>query len=216
MNFDEKRDSTQEPGETRETRGGTCYLSLDIGIRNMAICIVEMSPEHVPSIIQWEKIDILRENGIEMKNSKHFPASKLFRLIHTTLVKRLYWWKQQFIDIILIESQIGQSRNAKMEGMIAMWLHIHFQVPIHPVSAQWKLRVDFDGAKWALQDRLSFSSHAKRKDFAVQLVDRWTKTQPPFIRQFFEKHGAKTKKASKQDDLADAFLQAVAWHLKSV
>ncbi len=83
------------------------------------------------------------------------------------------------------------------------------------VSPQWKLRLQFDGG-WTLQDKLHFTSHAQRKDFAIQLVDRWCKTQNPqqtIARQFFEKHKGKTKKLSKQDDLADSLLQAIAWHL---
>lgn len=200
--------------ESNETHTLT-YLSVDIGIRNLAYCIVEMP---ACTIKQWEKIDILRENGIEIKNATRFVHSKLFRVIHTTLLKRLYWWQQLGIDIVLIEQQLGHSRNAKMEGMIAMWLHTHLQKPIHMVSPSWKLRLKFDEGGWSLQDKLHFANHGQRKDFAIQLVDKWlhaTQKEQPTAYQFFTKHKGKTKKLSKQDDLADALLQAVAFHLKS-
>lgn len=196
------------------TRGRT-YLSVDIGIRNLALCIVEINSNNCPVIHQWEKIDVLKENGINIKNAKHFVYSKLFRVIHSTFLRRLYSWQLQKIDVVLVEQQVGHSRNAKMEGMVAMWLYTHLQKPIVMVSPQWKLRLAFDNKTFHLQDKTQFTSYGQRKNYAIELVNQWLETSNQVIaRDFFQRHKAKTKKLSKQDDLADSLLQAIAWHLK--
>lgn len=201
------------------------YLSFDIGIRNLAYCIVKINTceSQCITILQWEKIDILKENGIQAKQSKKVPFSKFVPLIHQTFFKRLYHWRECSIDVVLVEQQLGNSRNAKLEGMIAMWLYTHLKLPLVNISSHWKFYLDYNINTWTLlPSKHSFANHQARKQFITSLVSRWIQTQPQDVQQFFKKHGSSigmTKKQAKilglkQDDLADSVAQAIAWHLK--
>ena len=125
-------------------------LSIDIGIRNFAYCVVDIESPQNPlallgpqvQIIQWEKIDMLEENQSRAKSAKSIVMSRLYPLVCNTLSRRLYQWKIQQTDKVLVETQIGKSKNAKLEGMIGMWLHVHFG-KFHGVSPHWKLQLGY-------------------------------------------------------------------------
>jgi hypothetical protein len=189
------------------------FLSIDIGIRNFAYCVVDIHNASSQTIIQWEKIDILKENGSKIKHAKSVPLSKLYRMVHDTLMRRHYQWIQQKIDLILIENQIGKSKNAKMEGMISMWFYIHFQ-KVEGVSPSWKFELQYLNKSFQLVPALHVSqSYHRRKFDLVDLISKWIRTQPIHIQSFFNRFKGRIKTESKQDDLADSFAQAVAWYL---
>ena len=191
------------------------YLSLDIGIRNFAYCIVSVDHPQTVNVHQWEKIDLLKENNVDSKISAKFvPLSTLYKITYETLSKRLYHWNKLGIDVVLVEQQLGKSRNAKLEGMVIMWLYSHLKKTVQSVSPNWKLLLDYRDRLFCLRPNKSASSYDQRKEYTVHLVRRWIWSQPSAVRTFFNRFQAPTKKDTKQDDLADALTQAIAYHLK--
>lgn len=190
-------------------------LSIDIGIRNFAYCIIDIAQTQNPTIVQWEKIDLLEENKtiVKHKNAKHVPLSILNIMVFHTLHRRLHHWRTLQIDTVLMEQQIGKSRNAKMEGLVAMWLFSYLGHVIL-VSSKWKLEVVFASNGFALQKVESGMSYDQRKQYTVHLTNKWIPTQSTQIQSFFASFKGRIKSEDKQDDLADCLMQAIAWFLK--
>jgi hypothetical protein len=200
-----------------DLKQSTVYLSLDIGIRNFAYCVVAFpntEPFPGPYIFQWEKLDLLLENGVCVKDSKKVPMSKLYPLVHKSLERRLELW--QFADKIVVEQQIGHSRNAKLEGMVCMWIHIHLQKPMVHVSPRQKSNVKYGANGWVEQKTETGLSYQQRKQHTVEVTKNWLQSQPRWLQTFFQSHSHKTNPGSKQDDLADVLVQAIAVHIKSM
>lgn len=203
------------------------YLSFDIGIRNFAYCIVaiadaiadavgDMNSQPI-TIKQWEKIDLLTENNISLKHANHASLSVLYPAVYQTLMKRLSHWQQLDIDLVLLEQQLGKSRNAKLEGMVAMWAYSHLMKPVKSVSPTWKMALELCDGAWQLRtQKLEPLSYNQRKEHTVLLVRQWIRCQPILVQTFFRHFQALTKRDTKQDDLADCLTQAVAFHLKTL
>lgn len=187
-----------------DTKDATVYLSFDIGIRNFAYCLVSIEGQNV-NLLQWENIDILEENGVMVTSSKKIPMHKIRPLLVKTLEKRRSAWSR--VDRILMEQQIGHSRNAKFEGMVCMWLHLQLQKPIQTVSPRQKLMVHFVNNLWTKDKNVDAQAYKLRKEYTVNLVTSWVQTQDPTLRATF-------MDAAKKDDLADVLVQAIAVHIK--
>lgn len=179
------------------------YLSIDIGIRNFAYCLAAMYNNTV-TLLQWENMDLLTENHIT-KSARNVRMTQFHTVLDQSLQARLPCWR--LAHRVLVEQQIGHSRNAKLEGMVCMWLHLRLQKPIQHVSPRQKLAIDF-ATQWMQMPKPDSQVYAQRKAYTINVVTKWVQTQPKWVRDYFLRQG-------KQDDLADVLLQVVAVHIKT-
>jgi hypothetical protein len=170
---------------------GDILTSFDIGIVNMAYCMIDMSTKE---IIQWEVFSLCNTTEIEntidlIKNMDSRP-----------------WILES--DIILLEKQ--PSVNPKMRIMaesLRSYLILRGMIDnsktfkLLNYSPKHKLKC-YDGAVPVYN---LASEYAKRKKISVFHCNELIKTQPEHVQTIF------AKSQSKKDDLADCFLQGLSY-----
>lgn len=166
------------------------FLSFDVGIKNLAFCLIEGTRES-HRILKWDILDI-QERDLERMSSK--------------LIHMLY---DLFADVpifqVLIENQ-PVMKNPTMKS-IQMIIHSFFicsreigmnsveRVSFVPASCKNKF---CDGMLRDEEDN-SKPSYTRNKKRAIQTTRMLV---PVDWKTYFESH-------KKKDDLADAFLQAL-------
>ena len=177
-------------------------LSWDIGIKNLAYCILEKDNSDISQIeiIDWDIIS-LESNG----NDIHKLSFELFPKMDkiTDLIKN---------DVVVIENQPCM-RNPKMKTMqilVYSYFVMRFNVDPgdqgqHPhkhikmMSASNKLKC-YEGPSIELKTK-SKSKYTIRKATAIAHCRHFVSTNQEYL-DFFNEH-------SKKDDLADSYLQGL-------
>lgn len=167
-------------------------ISFDIGIRNLAYCIFDYIPkEHYLEIIDWNCIDILKENNCQVKNCRQIPTERLARFVYETCTRHQF--RNLPIKIVLIESQL---RRATKNLIIATCVRCYFiDHPLQP-------RVQFIQARTRLPKYVKMT-YKERKQYAIQECMRQLASISLEYLAFFKQF------KQKQDDLADCFLQGL-------
>ncbi len=156
-------------------------LSFDVGITNLAYCLIETLPDH--KIIRWDVCKIPSNNMpqlIAFLDALNFDASK--------------------IDIVLVEKQ--PARNCKMRiiehVLLTFFLTKSFKKVI---SFNPKLKLGSLGK--TIKGKQNYST---RKKYGIILTNRFLSDFPqcPEIDNTF-------KNNSKKDDLSDSLLQALSY-----
>ena len=220
-------------------------VSFDVGLRNLAMAILEMklpspgqpkqtkllstdtskpvdgfqAPWRDCSLLHWELIDILKDNGNLATNALKVTIADYVPLVHATLRKRLPLFAGA--DAILIESQpnIGKEKIQNVAILMYAFLKQHFWVsmvsataatppPIVTfVSARLKLRV--------LVDPRNFYQVLKPK---AAVDDPSRDEAAPFVKEAKPKpkKGSATRRLQYQKNkkdilpLADAILSEIS------
>lgn len=184
-------------------------LSFDIGIKNLAYCILKYNTEDNSDIriIKWNIIPLLDKN----EKCKGFPLDELTKRMYEQLNKEFYSYD---IDIVLLENQ-PVLKNPVMKS-VQMILFSYFQYQkimlnreiklIKFINAGNKLKVgrNFNEINYNAEINAIKSKYTRNKKFAILytnkiLIDRLKDSKN---NEYFNKH-------KKKDDLADAFLQAI-------
>ena len=184
-------------------------LSFDIGIKNLAYCILKYNAEDNSdiTIIKWNIIPLLDKN----EKCKGFPLDELTKRMYEQLNKEFYSYD---IDIVLLENQ-PVLKNPVMKS-VQMILFSYFQYQkimlnreiklIKFINAGNKLKVgrNFNEINYNVEINAIKSKYTRNKKFAILytnkiLIDRLKDSKN---NEYFNKH-------KKKDDLADAFLQAI-------
>jgi hypothetical protein len=184
-------------------------LSFDIGIKNLAYCILKYNTEDNSdiTIIKWNIIPLLDKN----EKCKGFPLDELTKRMYEQLNKEFYSYD---IDIVLLENQ-PVLKNPVMKS-VQMILFSYFQYQkimlnreiklIKFINAGNKLKVgrNFNEINYNAEINAIKSKYTRNKKFAILytnkiLIDRLKDSKN---NEYFNKH-------KKKDDLADAFLQAI-------
>lgn len=181
-------------------------LSFDVGTRNLAFCLIETTP--TIKILQWERIDIFKQNGIEIDKASQYPLNQLYKLVHASLMMRLYTWIQHQIDTILIEQQRPNTPNIIVESLITMWFHSYLAKPILPVSPTLKLKLSWN-QQWVMNKKAVSRQECNPKKYTVGVMTKW------LFPRFGQRECTFFHQNKKADDLADSFMQAIAWFLCS-
>jgi len=187
-------------------------LSFDVGIVNLAYCIIETLPE--PKILHWEIIELAKRGNTF---SAHITTSGIAE-IYLTLINQLDTRAHLLdVDLVLIEKQ--PSFNPKMR-IIAGCLQTYFYIRGVVDKTTDKIKsVEFFSPKHKLKcytgPEIDISSkngktvkgkYAQTKKMGVEIARRklveYNET-PEFI-QFFES-------SKKRDDLSDCYLQALTY-----
>jgi len=185
-------------------------LSFDVGIVNLAYCIIETEPE--PKIVHWEIIELTKKGNTF---SAHIASSGIAEL-YLTLINQLD--NRKFLldtDIVLIEKQ--PSFNPKMRivaGCLQTYFYIRGVVDNpHPIKS-----IEFFSPKHKLKcyngPELDISSkngkvvkgkYAQTKKMGIAIarskLEEYSETEQL---KFFES-------SKKKDDLSDCYLQALTY-----
>ena len=173
----------------------TVIASFDIGTKNLAYCLLELSKDKVLQVLAWDVLAI-------PSGSYDLLPKRLAALLDDLIAG----WKVS-VNTVLIEKQPG--RNKTMVRVEA-YLHMYFvakEKKILLVSPKEKLKLvkcNFAGS--------SKEAYSLRKKAAIAAT-RQIVSDPKF---FASKENQETSLRTftdhkKKDDLADAFLQALSF-----
>jgi hypothetical protein len=187
-------------------------LSFDVGIVNLAYCIIESQP--TPKIVHWEVVELAKRGNTF---SAHIASSGIAEL-YLTLITQLDTRKHLLdVDIVLIEKQ--PSFNPKMR-IVAGCLQTYFYIRgVVDKTAQPIKSVEFFSPKHKLKcytgPELDISSkngktvkgkyaQTKKMGIAIARSKLEEHSETAEFLQLFES-------SKKRDDLSDCYLQALTY-----
>jgi hypothetical protein len=153
------------------------YLSIDVGIKNLAYVVYDTD------IVEWKVIELCDKSQNASKLNMIEVGKKLFDALETI---------KHPIETIIIENQIGQNaiRMKMLQGMITLYYISKGMHQIHYWNAGNKLK-QFIKTK---------TTYSQRKKASVHITREIIKNAYPSQDSYFETH-------KKKDDLADCLLQ---------
>ena len=198
-------------------------LSIDVGLRNLAWCLLARSPSQelkwqgAPwwgneiQIIHWKVVDIVEHSGI--KEKINLNKTDIASIV-PWFIKCLEDYKEiigEHIDLVLIENQpsghtlVGgvsiSNVKTKVLSHILQAFFVSRNIPVKFVSPANKLK---DAGEFMI-DSSQYSQHKKA---AIALTEKC-------MREMGEGFMAMWKAfKGKKDDLADAFLQGISSSLE--
>lgn len=167
-------------------------ISFDIGLRNLAVCKLDVNAEtKVFDISYWKVMSAVADDLNVNKTS----IDELCPMFATLIDAHLPEWTSD-VDVAYIESQpMGRTRNLKTKVLS----HI-LQVAL--LRAKPTLRVQFIHPTLKLKDMVGPRDYRKNKKHAITVTEGLLQSElcgTPGASDIFV--------GSKRDDLADAFLQ---------
>ncbi len=156
------------------------YLSIDVGIKNLALIVYDKK------IVDWKVVELCEKGQNASKLNMIEVGKKLFESLES-----LESIKSP-IEHIIIENQIGQNaiRMKMLQGMITFYFITKGNHHIHYWNAGNKLKRYIQGK----------TTYSQRKKYGIQITRDILKECFPLQVSYFETH-------KKKDDLADCFLQ---------
>ena len=153
------------------------YISIDVGIKNLAYVIYDTD------IVEWKVIELCDKTQNASKLNMIEVGKKLYEALNTI---------PYTLNEIIIENQIGQNaiRMKMLQGMITFYFISKGMTNIHYWNAGNKL-------KRFIKTKTTYS---QRKKYSVQITREIVTKSFPLQQAYFETH-------KKKDDLADCFLQ---------
>ena len=173
------------------------FLSIDVGIRNLAYIVLSVDDEtETSTIIDWNIMEMCEkdENACKVDNVK----------IGIRMKAKMSELLEKFVfDKIIIENQIGPLalRMKMIQGMISQHFIENNLENIEFINASNKLKDFLKGKKTTYNERKKLSISITKNILEKKpKLNTWT--------DYFNKN-------SKKDDLADAFLQCL-WYINNI
>lgn len=202
----------------------TVFLSFDVGVRNLAVCKVEvlssasegaanMEPEVQYTIHHWTVLDVLESNPDASVKTLGIPLLAQHMLDTLSHHEEVLLHTPPVPTAILIEQQPGgKFVNVSMKALshvLQAFLYLKKpSVPIHFVSARKKLK-DADSHEKGTAQKKRYSSNKQfAKEETVSILQSSVTNAEEAMALFNSR--------SKKDDLADCFLQALAYYTTSL
>jgi hypothetical protein len=153
------------------------YLSIDVGIKNLAYVVFDKG------IVEWKVIELCEKSENASTMNMIDLGKRLYDALETI---------HHPIDMVLIENQIGQNaiRMKMLQGMITLYYISKGKQDIQYWNAGNKLKRFLKGK----------TTYAQRKKYSVQITRELVAKAFPSQQSYFETH-------KKKDDLADCLLQ---------
>lgn len=165
-------------------------FSIDIGIKNLAFCMLEQETATCkPKICRWELVSLQGKGLADIVRS-------LFDILRDRREDLLR------CDKVLIERQAGLNRKMSViSHCVQMWC-LGRGLPAVFCDPRWKLRA-FDGHP--IPEKLPNDKYARTKRLAKWHAQR-------FLDQSSQTEFQETlRRATKADDYADALCQGISW-----
>jgi len=201
-------------------------LSVDLGVRNLAWCVLERtadktSPEfaqapfhgHRVKVLHWRVVDIVKQAGVEEEiNLNKTDVAACVPWFVTTIEQ---FWDEltSGVELAVLEAQptarvmsnggrcISNIRTKVLSHVLQAML-LRSNIPVQFVSPSVKLK----DAKDLMADATDYREHKKA---AIILTHRAVEALDPSARALWTEASK-----GKRDDLADAFLQGVCFKAK--
>ena len=173
-------------------------LSIDVGIKNLAYCLLKVENNEV-FILDWNNLSLCEDNENSKKiNLIHIGSNLQLKLDNIFETK---WNNIGVINNIIIENQLGKNavRMKTLQGMITQYF---IQKKISTVE-HWCAT-----NKLKLFSNISKTTYNERKKFAIKICLEITKKHFNFWEDFFNNH-------KKKDDLSDSLLQGLHYIVKN-
>jgi len=173
------------------------FLSIDVGIRNLAYVVISIEEgEKTSSIVEWDIMELCEKDENACKVDNVTIGMRMNEKMSKLLEKFVF-------DKIVIENQIGQNaiKMKSIQSLLIMFFVIknYNQQQIINYNAANKLK-RFLGKKK--------TTYAERKKLSKVITDKITANQYPDWLSFFQK-------CKKKDDLADCLLQVIDYAIKN-
>lgn len=173
------------------------FLSIDVGIRNLAYIVLSVDEkEQSPTIIEWNIMELCEkdENACKVDNVK--IGIRMNEKMSKLLDKYIF-------DKIIIENQIGQNaiKMKSIQSMLMMFFitQKYEYEQIINYNAANKLK-HFLGKKK--------TTYTERKKFSKIITDKICELEYPDWITFY-------RKSKKKDDLSDCLLQLLDYLVKN-
>lgn len=186
-------------------------VSFDVGIKNLAYCVLRTGhTENRTEILLWNILSLQSLDEVKRPSNEELTL-RLYERIDELVENLLVRHQVDHIDYVLIENQ--PSRLNGCMKTIQMALYNYFMLRRHwegCVSA-----VQLVHASVKLHNHGEFADNLRKNspDYANKYrLNKWLAvhickhyiSHDQYIQEYFEHH-------KKCDDLADSFLQAIAW-----
>lgn len=209
-------------------------ISFDIGIRNLAYCILNITPTVIDEKVNkvnawenvtiefWECVDVLADCGSKAADCKNVSIDKIAEHVTNTLHRRADKFFKEPVDYIIIERQMRKAPRNMMTSMAVMCYFLNannlqaspLAIP-RPVlvSAAVKLCVNIESSSFASKTKVRHFSNDKKLTSSQNKTRRKNKAielcktvleLSPHL-QAWKPFLA----AGKKDDKADCFLQGL-------
>jgi hypothetical protein len=203
---------------TRQVATTSRLVSVDMGLRNIAVCELLLRHEDVPQIGRWTVVDL---EG--WRQPRAFEQPNFAQLANRFVANGICGSSHRSPDIVLIERQRLRSGGSSsvpeviaqinvLEGMIHALLlaqgcsHVESVSP-KSVTSYW-IR-DTGASKLSASQRYNQTKKAK-----VKAVEQLLAHPNGLFRassDVMEQYDYTADKLKKRDDLCDSFLQALCW-----
>jgi hypothetical protein len=184
-------------------------LSIDVGIKNLAYCIIKLNiindkiNDNTIEILDWNIVNLCETNnldkkiktdsllniGINLKN--HFDNNSVI----------------QNVELILIENQIGPIANKMktIQGMISQYFICKNNYNIELISAINKLKPFLNE-----ENKQKNKDYQQRKKFGIEIMTNLINNNDNFLmwKDYFLNN-------KKKDDLSDSFLQCYSYLIQN-
>ena len=183
-------------------------LSFDIGIKNLAYCILDKDEDNKLSIIKWDIIKLLEDN----EKCKGFPLDELTKRLYKQLNSHFYSYN---ITKVLLENQPVLKNPVMKSVQMIVFSFFQYQAillareinTIKLVNASNKLKVgktftEINNNEDIIKIK---SKYTRNKKFAIEYTYKILEDRI----EDFETLTEYFRENKKRDDLADAFLQGM-------
>lgn len=183
-------------------------LSFDIGIKNLAYCILDKDEDNKLSIIKWDIIKLLEDN----EKCKGFPLDELTKRLYKQLNSHFYSYN---ITKVLLENQPVLKNPVMKSVQMIVFSFFQYQTillareinTIKLVNASNKLKVgktftEINNNEDIIKIK---SKYTRNKKFAIEYTYKILQDRIENFETLIEYF----KENKKRDDLADAFLQGM-------
>lgn len=170
----------------------TQILSIDVGIKNLSYCYIDVKDDKSIVINNWNNLTLTEENVKKLK------LEEISDLVLTNLIQ--HFDDNFYADVVLIENQ-PMLKNGLMKT-IAVIIYTYFNMmKIQFGNIQ---QVKFISATNKLKhcDKLSLSTYKDRKKLSIEIAKNYLQQ---YQNQYLEWFESQTKK----DDCADCLNQAI-------
>ncbi len=183
-------------------------LSFDIGIKNLAYCILDKDEDNKLRIIKWDIIKLLEDN----EKCKGFPLDELTKRLYKQLNSHFYSYN---ITKVLLENQPVLKNPVMKSVQMIVFSFFQYQAillareinTIKLVNASNKLKVgktftEINNNEDIIKIK---SKYTRNKKFAIEYTYKILEDRIENFETLIEYF----KENKKRDDLADAFLQGI-------